>query len=716
MGSRPQLQEIIENIVISMVEHDIEAEIKTWFPYEAARPNQMDMLKFVYNAVMDEKCAIINAPVGSGKSSCISAILAATEARPVIVAVRTVSQLNIFVRELQMIREKNNPALKFSYIIGKGKVCNVFGESGVNERCKMLKKCSKDRIKGSDGGSFQSDFGFDAAAPQYCPWFIKSKVMCEETGAMMHSRELVEKANQFATTQVEPDVVRKFAGPVCPYEMMKVAARESDVIIVNYQHVLNPTIRRNMMGFAYGCEDDPRPVLLIDEAHNVGAALEELHSIQIDRKVIERAITEFETPEVREAIPEDKEDVAAVLPEFLSVMIKFLEYHDGKYDKDAIFDYKGLGKGLVNIFGAPGECVASRLNPVYLALEKLQEKADNKATAVSETSKCANLMKMIAFVQSLMKSMETCDGTPLNDKSIVKIFVKRENNPALRLKNIDPSNDMRELVEEHSSVILMSGTLYPMESYAKYLFGADAGEVKTITLPNSFPKKNRRLLSAIDVTSAYKVTTQNGGENENNRRLFEYIKKFMELPGNIAIYFPSYYMMKNYSYKISRAGLRRDVYMEPQNAQEATRVLNDFMALPEKGRSGVLFAVCGGKWSEGIDFRGKSLVAAMVVGFPLANWNVVTKWIIDYYVDKFGETGNFIAYTLPCLNRSQQALGRVIRTETDRGFLVLCERRFTGAMGDLPEWFQEEAIEVTAHDFVGQVENWKDGSQQLLGV
>jgi DNA excision repair protein ERCC-2 len=707
-----------------MIESEVEENISKWFPYESYRPNQMEMLKFVYNSVTENKCGIINAPVGSGKSSCICAILAATEVRPIIVAVRTVSQLDIFVRELQMIREKKNPELKFSYIVGKGKVCRVFPESGVNERCKSLKKVSKNRIKGTCGGSYQSDFGFDAANPQYCPWYVNSREVDEETGVEGNSAKIHRKAAEFCRCNVSTDEVKNFAGDVCPYEMMKLAARGSDVIIVNYQHVLNETIRKTLLSWAYGGsrDDQDMPVLLVDEAHNLGAAIEEQHSIQIDSRMLERALDEFEIPEVRESIPKDCEGIAEMLPEFLQVMVKFIEYHDAKYDKDAIFDYKGLGKGLAKIFGAPGECVDSRLYPVCESLLKYQGRVDSKPAVVSESGVmqkkdgCENLIKVLNFVRMMMSSMEDCKGNAINDKSLMKIFVKREVFSNLRLKNIDPSSDMVDLANEHQSVILMSGTLHPTDSYAKYLFGREAENVNTISLPNSFPKKNRRLISCIDITSAYKVTTQNGGENENNARILKYIKGFCELPGNLAVYFPSYYMMKNYAYKMSRAGVRRDIYMEPQNAREATRVLDDFMRLPERGKSGVMFAVSGGKWSEGIDYRGDTLVGAMVVGFPLAQWNVVTKGVIDYYVDKFGDDGNFIAYTLPALNRSQQALGRVIRTENDRGFLVLCERRFAGNMGNLPDWMQEECIELTIHDFEAQVANWKNGKQQLLGV
>ena len=108
-----------------------------------------------------------------------------------------------------------------------------------------------------------------------------------------------------------------------------------------------------------------------------------------------------------------------------------------------------------------------------------------------------------------------------------------------------------------------------------------------------------------------------------------------------------------------------------------------------------MFAVCGGKWSEGLDYRGEMLNGAMVVGLPLAPFNRVRKMMIDYFRHKFGEEGEFLCYTLPAINRSLQALGRVLRTPEDRGVLVLAEKRFLErrVRDALPGWIQEEMIE-----------------------
>jgi len=119
--------------------------------------------------------------------------------------------------------------------------------------------------------------------------------------------------------------------------------------------------------------------------------------------------------------------------------------------------------------------------------------------------------------------------------------------------------------------------------------------------------------------------------------------------------------------------------------------------------------VTGGKWSEGLDYRGEMLGGAMVIGLPLAPYTPVRRMIIQYFRRKFGPEGEFISYTLPAINRAMQALGRVLRTPEDRGILVLAEKRFLEreVRAALPGWMQEELISCDLEAFSAAVARWK---------
>ena len=692
----------------------VDEQIASWFPYGSYRPHQQDMLRSVYTAVAQEKTVLINAPTGSGKSSNVAAVLAATTVRPVIIAVRTVFQLNIFVRELEMIRRNKMPNLRFSYVVGKGKVCNVYGEIGVNERCKMLKKASATRIAEKDIQMDLSGEGarFDAAAPTHCPWYVASKCVDEDTGRFFDSEALCDKADAFGTSLIDTDDVKTFAGEVCPYEMMRRAAQDSDVVIVNYQHVLNPSIRKALLGKFY--TGDKKPVLICDEAHNLGAALEELHSIQVDEKTIEKAIEEHDQVEVQEELKDLYSDGFSdeVLPSFFDRVTLLIREHDEKFKGEEIFDYQWLWSEMKETFG-PARAGGPRgfLDDVFHILEDYQQRLDNRAKKEEADRGCKNLIRAVGFLLMLSQSLLNPDSLEEQENmAVIKIFMKKDRGSVLKLRTIDPSSDALELMKEHRSLVLMSGTFHPPNIYGKYLFGDEqAQKMVYLSLPNVFPQENRKLVVCVDVTSTYKAVTANKGDNDNNMRIFNYVHEFIRLPGNLAVYFPSYSMLRDYTWKIqqSKYGKVRKFYVEPQNAREAARILEEYMDLPSRGESGVLLAVSGGKFSEGIDYRGETMVGVMVVGLPLAAYSPVMQRIIKYYEKKFGQIGNFIAYTLPALNRAQQALGRVIRTETDRGFLVLCERRYLENMKSLPSWMKDEAERCVADEFTGMVQDWK---------
>jgi DNA excision repair protein ERCC-2 len=115
--------------------------ISAYFPYETYRPHQRQMLDAVAEAGRNGGIAMIDAPTGSGKSSVVSALLAEGRGRTVVIAVRTVSQLATFVRELALVR-KRQPDLRFAYLIGKGQMCRLGGGGDVYRRCEGLKALS----------------------------------------------------------------------------------------------------------------------------------------------------------------------------------------------------------------------------------------------------------------------------------------------------------------------------------------------------------------------------------------------------------------------------------------------------------------------------------------------------------------------------------------------------------------------------------------------
>jgi DNA excision repair protein ERCC-2 len=291
----------------------------------------------------------------------------------------------------------------------------------------------------------------------------------------------------------------------------------------------------------------------------------------------------------------------------------------------------------------------------------------------------------------------------MTDASLLSVFRRQEGTIVLEVRSIDPAGVLQEVCSSHHCALLISGTLSPVENYARYYFGDLP--VNTLTLSSVFPKENRLVLAAQDITTTYSMR-QNG---HNTALISEYILAFADIPGNCAVYFPSYQILEQYTALCAERIRKKQVFTEPRIAADAGAALMEFLALPSQKKAGILFAVCGGKWSEGLDYRGEMLAGAMVVGFPLAPYTRVRRMIIEYFARKFPNDGEFLSYTLPAVNRALQALGRVLRAPEDRGVLVLGDRRYAepGINNALPAWMKEEMIPCDLAGFRGAVRQWK---------
>ncbi|PKL68295.1 MAG: helicase [Methanomicrobiales archaeon HGW-Methanomicrobiales-1] len=665
--------------------------IDTYFPYSEYRPGQRHMLEVAAQVAREGGIAMIDAPTGSGKSSVVASLLAERNKKKIVIAVRTVSQLTTFIRELELVRKKA-PHLKTVYLVGKKSMCPLGGDGDIYRKCEGVKAFSsslmRDRadkgalIPAKDPFIIQQIRKQDKEHPLLCPYYITSKmfVPADTMGVkMVPSTELRAKADRVIAHPVPPRELSEFSGACCPYELMMQAARNTDVVILNYHHLFDRDIREQLYA-NLGVE--PQDVLLlIDEAHNCGDVITGIESVTLVESDLEQASRELSGMRKRHKGAEAVQHVLPRLTEFIRGLANSVEAED--WFDPAIFDRMIVRESL---YKEMDEIVDDLMGLSETMREKNQQAGEFRETAIE---------RLTEFMVRLSHSS--------TDPAYLTVYRKTEAGITLEVRNIDPAASLSEVCGSHSCCILISGTLSPVESFRRYYFG-DA-KVTTLSLPNAFPKENRLVACANDITTAFSMR-QN---KDNTSRVSDYIKAFAALKGNRACYFPSYQILENFA-NLAVPHLRgKKVYVEPRDAATAASALTEFLSLPARGESGIMFAVCGGKWSEGLDYRGEMLNGAMVIGLPLAPFNRVRKMTIEYFRHKFGEEGEFISYTLPAMNRSLQALGRVLRTPEDRGVLVLGEKRFLErrVRYALPGWMQEEMIECDVIRFRELISKWK---------
>ena len=621
-----------------------------YFSYPSFRPQQKYMLDEVYKGVCNSETVIISAPTGCGKSTVVTPAIAYARDHhlKVIIAVRTKSQLPIFIKELSRIREKN-PGMTFAYLVGKEGMCPLLQERGGNvytlcENCKQMAQAAL-----STGNDYSGA----------CEYYLNTYKFGDNREVNL-KEEPYSKVQYILNNTLYYDDLKKFIGnKYCPYELCLEAARNTDIIVVNYQHILNNDIR-NALYYSLGIESD-EVILIVDEAHNIGSAACDTLTVNLTMKTLESA----------NSVASSKSNYDFAV-RFIDYCKEYLAKHV-KPNADIVFSMPAF----MDKFGKNGmKMVISDLNDIIK-----QEMSESKRMGVEHRDGAIETVR--DFATRLLES---------NENPAYIGVLSGEGFESIIVKNIDPSEHLSAIADMHHAMVLTSGTLHPVNMYSKYYFGNKS--TRKVILDNQFPKENRRVFVTTDVSSIYAKRNL----PQTIKAYKTYIEKMCTFNGNVAVFFPSYAMQKQYLQGIDFGN--KEVFVEPQNAKEATRRLQEFMSLPKSGRSGIMMAVSGGKWSEGIDYAGDTLVASMVVGFPLATFSDVQKVINYKFKEKYGDDGEFIAYSLPALNKAMQALGRVLRDASDKGVLILADFRYSSQFkSKLPKWIADEMVKTTAAEF-----------------
>ncbi|HEX3001570.1 MAG TPA: ATP-dependent DNA helicase, partial [Methanoregula sp.] len=503
--------------------------IDTYFPYSEYRPGQRYMLEVAATVARDGGIAMIDAPTGSGKSSVVASLLAERKGRKIVIAVRTVSQLTTFIRELELVKKKA-PQIKTVYLVGKKSMCPLGGEGDVYRRCEGVKAFSnslmRDRaekgamIPAKDPFIIQQIRRMDREHPLLCPYYISSKMFVPAEGVgvrMVPSTDLRNKADRVIANPVPPRELTEYCTGLCPYELMMHAAKNTDVVILNYHHLFNRDIRDQL--YANLNVESQDVLLLIDEAHNCGDVITGIESVTLEERDLEQASRELSGMARRHKGAEAVRHVLPRLTEFIRGLANSMEAED--WFDPAIFDRMVTRESL---YKDMDEIVDDLMGLSETIREKNVKSGEFRETAIE---------RLTEFLLRLSNSA--------TDPAFLTVYRKDESGITLEVRSIDPAASLSEVCGSHACSILISGTLSPVESFRKYYFGS--GTVTTLSLPNAFPKENRLVACANDITTAYSMR-QN---RDNTNRIAGYIRAFSALKGNRAIYFPSYQILETYA-------------------------------------------------------------------------------------------------------------------------------------------------------------------------
>lgn len=431
------------------------------------------------------------------------------------------------------------------------------------------------------------------------------------------------------------DVLKCYAEKynVCPFELARRASLFSDVVICDYNYIFDPSVSRLNLFSAKGKE-----VLLIDEAHNLVERVKEMHSSQL----------------LADKIIEVTGNIAD--SEYKKALKRFTDAFD-EIRSDDLFQAEPLDRNSV-------DNIIIEANALFGAFQRLV-----CSDAFSVCDGRENLLKLFDNLKRFVSMLDE-----LNDNYIV--FFNERGNPSILLA--DTGKAVRTVCRKMGFPVLFSATLAP-EEYYRHMLGAAKRDVY-INLSSPFPRDNFKVVS-------YAVSTRYSEREATLADIVEVIYAAVSRQrGNYMVFLPSYSYMNTVAHAFSSKYKEITIVCEKQGmtTDDKKAFINSFAE--ERNDIMTAFAVMGGNFSEGVDLVGNKLSGAVIVGLGVLPPERSRELVAGYFNDRFYEGVKF-AYMYPGMNKVFQAGGRVIRSETDKGFLVVVDDRFLSEdyLENLPE-------------------------------
>ena len=418
---------------------------------------------------------------------------------------------------------------------------------------------------------------------------------------------------------------------VCPFELSLDLALQADLIICDYNYAFDPNVylKRFFLeetGNAY--------TFLVDEAHNLPERAREMFSAELTKKAF---------LDVRRAVKKD-------VPELYRILgIVDAWFRDQRKITEEAGGYRTEIERPAEIDG-----------PLLQFIEETEDWLSKRVNAPYRDM----LLNLYFDAGRFLKTAAHYD------RRYVTCFERSGSDLKMKLYCIDPSFLLRAALKRSRTAVFFSATMTPADYFITIL-GCD-GDTPNLDLPSPFPEENLRLLVCDSISTYYKNRDNTKGDVAE-----AVVSLVRSRKGNYLVFFPSYAYMKAVLEVLAPIlPFGADVLVQKSGMSEEARdlFLQRFSGSDEGTRVG--FAVMGGIFGEGIDLVGDRLTGAVIVGVGLPAITPERELIKNYFTDEF-HSGFAYAYAYPGINRVFQAAGRVIRSESDRGVVLLIDERYS---------------------------------------
>ncbi|MED5271288.1 MAG: ATP-dependent DNA helicase [Candidatus Thermoplasmatota archaeon] len=613
-----------------MVE-DNSVELTVFFAHQKLRDGQKEMLRDSINALKNGGHHLAAAPTGIGKTAAALAasleIISNSPNKKIFFLTGRQSQHKIVIETLRTI----NNSLDFQNIscvdlIGRHSMCL--------ELDSFTGKCNCE--PGLPGNL--KKMGYDDL----------TEIILEHP---LHVDEVIKKARNRV---------------LCPWKVLRNAAKSADIIVCDYNHLFIDTVRESSLpALGANLEDS---IIIVDEAHNLPSRIRTGLERRLTTRILQHARFELE-----EFIDEmGGENAHDSWKWGINTFKKFEKVMNNKFNEWRSKVDSGKNEMRINtseFLKITLDCVISNEwdDSPEAALSRLSGMLKNVTVeqddSLNSNEKELNCWRISALFETIIRFQ--------NKKGLVLVF-NNEHSGRLSSHLLDPSEISKPIFSKSAGSILMSGTLYPPKMYSDILGLSALREVTCKEYTSPFESHNKPISIATDVTTRFK---QRGAEN--TRKICEHIYAVAkETPGHIAVFAPSYRQLDEF---IDTEGWPNRIVIKETSEwkkSEVDQIIPDLEKYKKSGQKVILAGVFGGKLSEGIDYKNNILEAVICIGIPVAPPSVFSDALREFLETKFGRNKGWLYGSIqPAVNSVIQAMGRPIRSSDDRAFIVLLDSR-----------------------------------------
>ena len=534
----------------------------------------------------------------------------------------------------------------------------------------------------------------------------------------------------------------------CPYFMTRHLLHHSNILVYNYQYMLDPKVSSLVSR-----ELERESIVVFDEAHNIDNVCIEAFSVTLDRRILDASLTSVNALQKKVADMK-RSDSARLAREYANLVSGLAEQGIIRSGPDAVATANPvLSEDILNE-AVPGnirkaEHFVAFLKKIVIFLKKYHENGkelSNKTplaflqdvfTATSLERK--PLRFTYSRLNSLMRTLEITSLDEFNSLSEIANFitlvssylegfavilepegsiVAGVNESLIQLCCLDSSIAIKPVLSRFQSVIITSGTLSPIELYPKLL---DFQPVIRSSLPMSTFRPCLRPLIVTKGNDQVPISTRFESRNDGDV-ILNYGKLFLDVvstvPDGVCCFFTSYLYMEQIVAEwdrmriLQKATKYKLIFLETKDVVETTLALDNFKRACNSGRGAVFLSIARGKVAEGIDFDRHYGRCVILFGIPYQyTKSPVLKARLTFMHDKHQIKENDFL-TFDALRQSAQCVGRVIRSKTDYGLVILADSRYNKAdkKSKFPQWITqfltESSLNLSSEQAVLQIKSF----------